>query len=246
MKIWAGATVTFMFFVFSLNLFNITFASNLEFYAGRNYNNRSLDELAQDFWKWWFTVPQTISKDPNTGLDECLMGVDSKNQTILLLNSYLQEYSTSCNIPAEKSILVPLLVGECDPTVPELRSKEISELWKCAADADETFKFWEVVLDDKVIFKKNPSEEINSNLKEEILVRNSSSFMLNIPLQNHYDAPEGTYPAVVDGYYLHLKPFSPGEHVLTYKIIHEDQNVLDLGNKPRAVTGEARYVFNVK
>ena len=216
MKIWAGMTLAFLLFVFSLYLFNISYASNLEFYAGRYYNNSSLDELAQDFWKWWFTVPQTISKDSKTGLDECLIGVDSKNQTILLLNSYLQEYSASCNIPSDKSILIPLLVGECDPTVPELRSKAISELWKCAADADEVFKFWEVVLDNKVIFKKNPSEEVNSNLTKEILVRNSSSFMLDITPQNHYDAPEGTYPAVVDGYYLHLKPLSPGEHVLTY------------------------------
>ncbi len=174
-----------------------------------------------------------------------MIGFDSKNQTIFLLNSYLQEYSTSCNISSEKSILVPLLVGECDQTVPELRSKEIGELWKCAADADEVFKFWEVVLDDKIIFKRNPSEEVNSNLTKEILVRNSSSFMFNIPPQNRYDAPEGTYPAVVDSYYLHLKPLSPGEHVLMYEIVHEDPNVLDVGNKPRAVTGEARYVLNV-
>jgi len=245
MKIWAVMTIALSLSLIPFYLLNITNASDLQFYAGRNYNNRTLDQLAQEFWQWWFTVPQTIPKDPKTGLHDCMIGVESKNQTIMLFNSYLQEYSTSCNISSEKSILVPLLVGECDPTVPELRSKAISELWECAADGDEVFKFWEVVLDGRVIFKKSPSEEVNSNLTKEILVRNSSSFMLNIPPQNHYDAPEGSYPAVVDGYYLHLKPLSSGKHVLTYKIVHEDPNVLDVGNKPRAVTGKASYILNV-
>ena len=56
MKIWAEITLAFLLFVFSLYLFNITYASDQEFYAGRNYNNKSLDELAKDFWQWWFTV----------------------------------------------------------------------------------------------------------------------------------------------------------------------------------------------
>ena len=46
---------------------------------------------------------------------------------------------------------------------------------------------------------------LNPNLKEEILVRNSSIFTINIPEANRYGAPPGSYPAVVDGYYFSLK-----------------------------------------
>lgn len=114
-----------------------------------------------------------------------------------------------------------------------------------SADADEIFKFGEVILDGRVLFRKGASEEINSDFTQEILVRNTSSFTLNIPPQNHYDAPEGSYPAVVDGYYLHLNPLSPGQHILTYKIVHEDPKVMDVGNKPRTVAGKASYILNV-
>lgn len=216
-----------------------------DYFAGHNYNGSSLENLAQNYWQWWMTVPQTIDRDPKTNLQECIVGYDPTNTTIFLYNSYLSDYSTVCDISSKNSILVPLLIGECDPTVPELRSKTLSELWKCAADANEVFKFWEVTLDGETLFKKSPSEIVNPNLKQEILVRNSSIFNITIPAINHYDAPEGTYPAVVDGYYLHLKPLSPGKHTLEYKIVHEDKSVLDFGNKPRLNIGKAHYAFNV-
>lgn len=245
MKAWAYLIFFILLALIPFYLSSIGNASDLQFFAGRNYNNRSLDQLAKDYWQWWFTVPQTIPKDPKTGLHECVVGSDSTNRTIMLFDSYLQEYSTSCNVSSEKSILVPLLVGECDPTVPELRSNTTSDLWKCAADADEVLKFWDVTLDGQAIFRKSANEEVNSNLKQEILVRNTSTFTLNIPSVNHYDAPQGSFQAAVDGYYLHLKPLPPGQHILTYKIIHEDPNVMDVGNKPRAVSGKASYILNV-
>lgn len=61
---------------------------------------------------------------------------------------------------------------------------------------------------------------MNSELKEKILVRNSPPFMLNYSPGNQYDVPEGSYQAVVDGYYLIMKPLLPGEHTLKYKITH--------------------------
>jgi hypothetical protein len=209
------------------------------------FNNKTLGDFAKNFWQWWMTVPTSIEKDSITGLEKCITGNDSTNTTVFLFNSYLTDYSTYCTIGSNQSILVPLLVGECDPTVPELRSKQIADLWKCAADADEVFKYWDVTLDGNIIFKKSFSEEVNSYLKEQILVRNSSVFMLQIPKINHYEAPEGNFTAAVDGYYLHLKPLSPGEHILKYRIYHEDKNVIDIGNKPRLNIGKAQYTFNV-
>ena len=246
MRIWSLLIVTMSLAIFPSYLFNITYASDLSFFAGRNYNNKSLDFLAQNFWQWWITVPQTIAIDPKTDLHECMISYDSTNQTVMLYNSYLQNYSTSCNISSEKSILVPLLVGECDPSVPEVRSsKSLNDLWKCAADGDEVFKFWNVILDGRVLFKKSANEEVNSNLVTDILVRNSPSFTINIPEQNHYGAPKGSYLAVVDGYYFHLKPLSPGQHTLTYSIVHEDHKTLDVAGKPRALPGHASYILNV-
>lgn len=227
------------------HLFSNTHGIYEEFFVEYPYNNKTLDDYAKSFWQWWMTVPIIIEKDPATGLDVCITGNDSINSTVFLVNSYLMDYHSICTINSNQSILVPLLVGECDPTVPELRSEKIEDLWKCAADGDEVFKYWDVTLDDKIIFKKSFSEEVNAEMKDEILVRNSSVFTLHIPKINHYEAPEGNFTAAVDGYYLHLEPLIPGEHTLVYTIYHEDKNVIDIGNKPRLNIGKASYSLNV-
>lgn len=214
-------------FTFSNFQFSKAYAIYEEVFVDYPHNNKTIDDYAKNFWQWWMTVPTNIDKDPITGLDECITGSDSTNSTVFLFNSYLTDYSSSCTINSNQSILVPLLVGECDPTVPELRSKQVEDLWKCAADADEVFKYWDVTLDGKVIFEKSFSQEVNPHLKDQILVRNSSVFTLHIPKINHYDAPEGKFTAAVDGYYLHINPLSPGEHIIKYRIYHEDKNVIE-------------------
>ena len=78
-----------------------------------------------------------------------------------------------------KPILVPLLTGECNPTVQEPRTKtgKIEGLWACAKDADEGL---EIVGSQprRSVFcsRRLGNEEVNGNLKDKILVRNSSHF----------------------------------------------------------------------
>jgi hypothetical protein len=92
------------------------------------------------------------------------------------------------------------------------------------------------------LFKQSGNDKVNSDLKKDILVRNSSQFILDIPEVNSYEVPGGSYPAVVDGYYLTLKPLPPGEHVLKYNILHK-QTVPGQLEKP--VSGSVTYLLNV-
>jgi hypothetical protein len=128
--------------------------------------------------------------------------------------------------------------------VPEPRSKtgKIEDLWACAKDADEEFKAWEVRLDNRVLFKKSGNEEVNGHLIDNILVRNSSLFNITMPQVNRYEADAGVYPAVVDGYYLILKPLPPGEHTLTYKFTQEQKLP---GADLSSINGDATYLFTV-
>ena len=87
-------------------------------------------------------------------------------------------------------------------------SDKIEDKWACAKDADEVFKSWEVILDNRTLFKNSGDEVVNMELKDQILVRNSSLFTLDIPENNKFDAPPGKYDAVVDGYYLPLMPIT--------------------------------------
>ena len=111
-------------------------------------NGKTLEKLAQEFWQWEVTMPPgDIPKDPKTNLHDCRFGYDENKTTIFLASPYDKSYSSKCIIPPDKFLLVPLLVGECDPTVPEERTKsgKIEDLWACAREADEPFDIWEVV-----------------------------------------------------------------------------------------------------
>jgi hypothetical protein len=222
-------------------------SQNPEFFAGDSIKGKSLEKLAQEHWQWSMGLPPTdqLARDPITNLHQCYLGHDKNNTVLFLLSPFDASYGSECTIPSEKYLLVPLLVGECDPTVPEERTKsgKIEDLWACAKEADEPFDTWEVSLDGKVIFKKVGSDEINSELKDDILVRNSSKFTIVIPEHNAFEAPAGSYPAVVDGYYLPMNPLSPGEHQLQYKIVYAEPSA---GLLKKYVPGEVKYSLIVK
>lgn len=221
-------------------------ADNMDFFAGREPSNITLEEWANKYWQWWATVLHNdIKKDSFTNLDTCIIHQD-KDGMIFLFNIYDQKYTTKCTISSEYPILIPLLIGECDPTVEEVYAKSgnIQDLQACAMLANEIFKAWEVVLDGKVIFKKSSNEAVNVNLKDMILVRNNSPFILNIPSENSWDVTGGNYTAVTDGYYLPIKALGHGEHKLEYTIIHESKS--GTAATTRYTIGEGTYFLNVK
>jgi hypothetical protein len=230
--------------VFSLSFSIPVMAQYPDFFAGREPAAKPLDKLAQEYWQWWIGMPRDIPVDAETNLDKCLLGYDERGRVAFLVNPYEISYSSSCTISSDNYLIVPLLVGECDPTVPEVATKsgKIEDLWACAASADEPFNNWEVILDDVVLFKQSGNDRVNADLKNEILVRNSSQFTLNIPQENRYEVPGGSYPAVVDGYYLPLKPLPPGEHRLEYNILHE---LIVPGQLKKPISGSVTYNLNV-
>jgi hypothetical protein len=216
----------------------------MDFFAGSKPFGKPLDEWAKSYWQWSLTIPYEIPKD-ETGLDKCIVGHDPQGRMQFLLNSYEKTYATKCTISSQKPILIPLLIGECDSSIvddPRVKTGRIEDLWECAKDVDEEFYLWDVILDDKVLFRKSGTSEVNPELKEKILVRNSSPFMLNFSAANLYDVPEGSYRAVVDGYYLIIKPLLPGEHTLKYKITHK---VDPTGPLPSFVNGDVTYHLTV-
>ena len=78
---------------------------------------------------------------------------------------------------------------------------------------------------------------------DDILVRNSSKFTIVIPEHNAFEAPAGSYPAVVYGYYLPMNPLPAGEHQLQYKIVYAEPSA---GSLKKYVPGEVKYSLIVK
>lgn len=109
----------------------------------------------------------------------------------------------SCTIPAEKSILFPIINSECsyseDPTL-----KTASDLAQCA----------------KV--QNNPSTNLQATLDGVPIQQldkyrvTSPLFNLTFPSNNIFGSPVGTTQAVADGWYVFLHPLTPGKHELHF------------------------------
>lgn len=244
-------------FLLSLCLTSVK-AEPVDFFVGNETGEKSLEQLAQEFWVWLVKQPpvENVSKVTLQNPDTCLIGFDPTNKTIFLYNSYGKPTNFKCTIDSTKSVLVPLLAGEADETVAENDEKLKTQegQWESARIADEYLKAWEVILDGKVLFKKWQNDEVNSQLKDKILVRNSTQFNIHYPLDyNRYSlgidtlkSENNTWPAVVDGYYLHLKPLQPGEHKLSYKVVQLPLETILAGGTALPLPWTTTYQFTVK
>ena len=86
--------------------------------------------------------PGDIPKNDSTNLNQCILRTDSNNIMVFLMSSYYLTYGAKCTISPDKPILVPLLISECDATVPEPRTKtgKIEDLWTCTRESNEGFE----------------------------------------------------------------------------------------------------------
>jgi hypothetical protein len=46
----------------------------------------------------------------------------------------------------------------------------------------------------------------------------SDFFNITLPENNIFSSPAGTFRAIVEGFFLFLKPLTPGEHELKFKV----------------------------
>jgi hypothetical protein len=110
----------------------------------------------------------------------------------------------TCTIPTGKSILVPLLTGNCDAdgTTPGAPASESDPaLRKCAMAGDE-YGTISASLDGRKL----------QNLDQ---YRTASGFFsLVVPKDNAYNNRPGTWRAISEGFFVFLEPLPPGNHDL--------------------------------
>jgi hypothetical protein len=202
-----------------------------------------LEKWAQQYWQWWATIPLNVLDDAQENNDKCIIGSDSSKRVFFLADSYSNVLNLKCNVPSTVGFLIPLLIGECDPTVEDLRKNpKLIDFWNCASNADEPLGAANIKLDGKLLFEMVNDRATNSTLLKDALVRNSSLFNITIPLGSQFNVTAGTYPAVVDGRYLFLKPLPPGEHTLQYHIEHGRPDITGA----TVVPGDTQYTLIVK
>ena len=191
---------------------------------------KSFVDWAKEWWKWSFSMstathPQT---DPNT--EKCANQNQSANVWFLPnfdATGAGREYTYTCTVPQGKAIIVGNLnQGESDYGV-----TPGDEATKDAATEGQEGASLDVWIDG-----------INQNYSMNDMRVTSDFFNLTIVKNNIYEnATAGIYKAMIDGYYIFLKPLSPGTHNL-----HFESSVDNNPNPNLDFVQEGNWIFNVK
>jgi len=166
--------------------------------------NSSYGQWTANWWKWALSVPQDIN--PITDKTGKYCGLNQNGPVWFLTGTTGGSVVRECTIPAGKAILITPLNIECSyAEFPAMKTEK--ELRDCAKWPGASVA---VTIDGKDVpdLQKYQTQ--------------SPLFNATFPKNNIFGAPGGPTHAVSGGWWLLLKPLSPGKHT-----IHASGNVID-------------------
>jgi hypothetical protein len=160
-------------------------------------------EWTANFWKWVIAIPQNVNPNNDATGKNC--AINQKDTNVwYLAPTFGGAAERTCTIPRERSILFPLLAGECNYLEnPELTTE--SQLHSCAMQANDVgSRSMEVIVD-------------GVKLKNLENYRAQSAFDISFPPNNIFSVKPGINTKVSsDGFWVFLKPLSTGKHELEF------------------------------
>jgi hypothetical protein len=144
---------------------------------------------------WWQTF-LSISGNP---LDRCDLGT---REVVFLAGTTGGTATRSCTIPVGTSILVPLINVECSTA--EGNGDTPAELRACARGIADQFTDLSLTIDGVAI----------ADLQRFRV--HSPVFQFTAAEGNVFGVPAGTTRSVADGYWVLIRPLSPGTHTISF------------------------------
>jgi hypothetical protein len=154
--------------------------------------------------KWWnWTQSMPASQHPRDDYTPEKCQVNQQGPVWFLADQLGGREERTCTIPEGKSIFIPLLVGECEYSTPEIKSDD--DLRRCATAGNE-YGVIEATVDGLKL----------KNLEQ---YRTQSGFSnFTIVERNIYDTPAGTFKGLADGFSVFLEPLPLGKHDVDLKV----------------------------
>jgi hypothetical protein len=176
--------------------------------------------------KWWSWIANfTHSNNPNDHYtpEKCQINqIYSENVWFLSIPSPEESsWQRTCNVPKQLAVLLPIVTGECD-------TGDTNAPLDCAKRGDEGARI---------------TVSIDGNkFNYDMIDDRSTSGLFNISWtkDNFFESKPGVFQGAVDGYFLFLKPLSPGNHEVSF-----EADVLPPNNPEEGYHQKGTYFLNI-
>jgi len=174
------------------------------------------------WWQWNLQIPKEQHPIVNDSLTTCPVG---ESRPVSFLTQKLQgQTQYSCTIPSGHAILAPIGTGEC--TTDEAKTSVPEEMINCATTGDKFLTINTVSIDGVPLNDLEQSYVIGTQMND--LGKNyaiTKIFNITIPENNFLELKPGKWKDAAGGYFIFLKPLSPGDHAI--RISAKVNNPLD-------------------
>jgi hypothetical protein len=162
--------------------------------------NLTYGDWGAKWWQWIFSIPSSQNPLSDTTGERCTL---NQNGTVwFLVGTFGGSATRQCTIPAGTSLFFPLLNGECSIAGGDGTNEQ--ELRSCAkAQMDKVTSLKAIV--DGVQIPDLQKYRAQSQL-----------YTLPLPNDNIMGLEPGSTPSIAEGYWIFLKPLSPGNHEITF------------------------------
>jgi len=196
--------------------------SNLGVYIGDSKPfGLSFGEWTAKWWQWLAqVVPQNINPANDNNGANCAQ--NQAGPVWFLAGSVTGKAERTCTIPAGKAILFSIINSECSyAEYPKLKME--SDLRSCAVSQQAGVTHIETVIDGHGL-ENSQMPRVKSPL-----------FNLTFPVNNIFGNPTGSTQSVADGYYVFLKPLSPGKHDISFKGVEVQYTTTGVSNEAQNI-----------
>jgi hypothetical protein len=220
-------SVAFVFIIFLISFTELVSAQspNGEIFPidSKPYNS-TYGDWSAEWWKWALSIPEENNPVTDTTGEKC--AINQEGPVWFLAGTTGGSVNRECNIPAGKAILFSPLNIECSfAEFPAMKTEQ--ELRDCAQWPGASVK---ASIDGKNI-EGIEQFEVQSPL-----------FDVTLPESNIFGAPAGPTKAVSGGWWVLIKPLSPGNHQLSFGGSVVDNSTTGT----QSFATEATYNLNVK
>jgi len=153
------------------------------------------------WWQWALSIPTKDNPVVDETGEKCGVGQNDTN-VWFLAGTGGGKITRTCTVPAGKAIFFPMINVQCDYSTPELKTE--SDLRVCAKEDQDKATNLQATVDGVAI----------TDLKKYRV--QSPLFNVTRPPDNTSGLPAGTTQSVSDGYWILLKPLTPGKHEIRF------------------------------